>query len=313
MATIWDILGLDGPTDDLKAIKSAYARKLKVTRPEDDPNGFMQLRDAHDRALGYAHNDLAKFAPNEAVVNNIQQTEILGSNIETTSEHDFSDQLEAEANGFNYEQLVEIITRDREAEHKQKFEHRDRMRQRIIQVLDSPWNSTSLKAWSELFDHPDLETIDAESDFTELLKHTLLEYFGFFDSDPKKHNRNKKSPVITKEVGEYIFWRTGWNRNQFEFYDVFFDTDIIFLAKDFGLGPEMHGDEEFINVATLSENEKTSLFYQRLGFCLCFLAAGFGILLFQGMNFSVFLTVLAGALIFRGIQMWYILVRDHWN
>jgi len=45
------ILGLDAPPKTRKAIKLAYSKKLKVTRPEDDPEGFMLLRDAHDYAL----------------------------------------------------------------------------------------------------------------------------------------------------------------------------------------------------------------------------------------------------------------------
>lgn|GEM_PF-2850019 len=54
MSSPWKTLGLPGPTSDLKAIKRAYAAKLKVTRPQDDPEGFMALREALDRAKQYA-------------------------------------------------------------------------------------------------------------------------------------------------------------------------------------------------------------------------------------------------------------------
>lgn len=52
--SIWERLGLDGPTRDIKAIKRAYSKAVKHTRPEEDPEGFMALRKAYDAAQRYA-------------------------------------------------------------------------------------------------------------------------------------------------------------------------------------------------------------------------------------------------------------------
>lgn len=46
----WDILGIDA-TDDKKAVKRAYSKKLKNTRPDDNAAGYQILREAFDWAI----------------------------------------------------------------------------------------------------------------------------------------------------------------------------------------------------------------------------------------------------------------------
>ncbi|MDR9856648.1 hypothetical protein RJP21_23885 [Paenibacillus sp. VCA1] len=51
--TIWDRLGIR-PTHDVKAIKRAYAKQLKIHHPEEDPQGYQALREAFDAAVSLA-------------------------------------------------------------------------------------------------------------------------------------------------------------------------------------------------------------------------------------------------------------------
>ena len=62
MDDIWSILGLD-PTEDISAIKRAYALKSRTCHPEEDQEGFLRLRQAYQAALGYAEGRIAPAPP----------------------------------------------------------------------------------------------------------------------------------------------------------------------------------------------------------------------------------------------------------
>ena len=49
----WALLDI-APTEDAAAIRRAYARKLRLTRPDEDPEGFQRLVQARDAALNEA-------------------------------------------------------------------------------------------------------------------------------------------------------------------------------------------------------------------------------------------------------------------
>ena len=62
MDDIWSILGLE-PTRDVSTIRRAYAQQTKVCHPEEDPEGFMRLREAYQAALAWAEGTAAPEPP----------------------------------------------------------------------------------------------------------------------------------------------------------------------------------------------------------------------------------------------------------
>lgn len=55
MYDIWSILGIE-PTTNKKKIQQAYADKIKIYHPEDDPEGFQRLKEAYRSAIAYTKN-----------------------------------------------------------------------------------------------------------------------------------------------------------------------------------------------------------------------------------------------------------------
>lgn len=64
MDTIWMILGLE-PTKDIAAIKRAYAQKATICHPEENPQGFLELRNAYQAAMDYAEGGTESFAKSD--------------------------------------------------------------------------------------------------------------------------------------------------------------------------------------------------------------------------------------------------------
>ncbi len=73
--TYWKILGLD-ETADLRAIKRAYATKLKTNKPDEDPEGFKALHAAYKSATLYAKHNHASETQDAATSQQAPQPDV---------------------------------------------------------------------------------------------------------------------------------------------------------------------------------------------------------------------------------------------
>lgn len=194
----WTALGLEGPTRDLRVIKKAYALKLKGTRPEDDPEGFMRLREALEEAKRLSQS------PNRP------ETDLPFSGLGLGTEHGEDERSRAD---------IEISTseiHDRDAEPELIREYspiktrEEIWRDKIIQIIESPWKRGSVESWRALFDDEEFASIDVSQDFKTVFRETLLDYFGYFNDDQERHNQSRERPLINNQIGTFIFEEMGW-------------------------------------------------------------------------------------------------------
>ncbi len=236
MATIWEILDLEGPTTDEKVIKKAYAARLRIVRPDEDQTGFMALRDAFERARTYARIHAEEIdtdrifeasRPQEAAPP--QSTE----NTEGASKFEYSEDYVPEeqvpvffddAADFNF---VEMEGLSPEEEAEQDFH--DQMREKIAAIIRSPWTINSEHAWDELFAIPELEFIDVETRFQRILRTSLLAMAGFFGQEDGDKVLKMK-PAIAAHIFHRMDWMDPSGLSDMERHELYWLSDKLGLT-----------------------------------------------------------------------------------
>ncbi len=147
---IWLELGID-ETLDKRKIKRAYAAKLKINNPEDDPESFQILRDAYENALYYSEH--------------------------ASQENDFNTERETEQKiQDNYKNkslnIFDHITADTEVQKKVQPTEKDDVSE-IIQSSDFDTNLEENQANVYLTDIEEALTLSDESIAIDKLKFAM--------------------------------------------------------------------------------------------------------------------------------------------
>lgn len=173
MSSWWDILDIKRDAD-LRSIKSAYAKKLKTIHQEDDPEAFMELREAYEDAQGYLHYAKSDSYQSERQIH------------VTTASHKSKTDL---------------------APHVEKDETLAPALPTILDdvkaLMKNPWGANNLDKWNEIFDDERVEAIDDFTDFEQDLMYYLVELYSESTKAPPR-------PILSLPVAELIFERFRW-------------------------------------------------------------------------------------------------------
>lgn len=215
-------LGLDAPPEDRKTVKRAYSRKLKQTRPEDDPEGFMALRDAHDtalRMLAHQAEDAAWEAQQASEVIDDAGVEIP----DTPSEQglSYSDMLpdpEPETPSPTGYAIGPSPSLDAPAQFNAPFNQEPEaprtppLLQDIIDLF-SHKRHNDREGWNQLFRQARQLDIDDYVDFEALLMEEVLRFHGYYDPETPHFDQPEKLPQkLSPSIAASLFKTMSWDQ-----------------------------------------------------------------------------------------------------
>lgn len=225
MSSPWNILGLNGPTDDLREIKKAYAKKLKTTRPDDDPAAFMALREALEKAQGHAYyqHHIQAHSQSKDSDEDVETdtSELIKPILEETETPATIDDADAVAD--------DVILMDTH-QHPAPKDKVDGVMDDLHRLMQDPFGRTDTKRWTKLLGDKRLEAIDDANDFEDAFLYYLLDNFGYFDGNTAKHNQNRSPKPITSFVATHIFNEMGWRDSLSR--PLYIQDQLIWLKRD---------------------------------------------------------------------------------
>ncbi|WP_125721594.1 J domain-containing protein [Pseudoalteromonas rubra] len=139
----WDVLGIE-PGADKKTIKRAYTSKLKLCKPDEDPEGFQLLRAAYDEALAQLEEQ-----PQQRVKLGAEEVPPVQTIEQVTPQNNPPEVLPDITVQPHIEPVqTHVSAPDEGAQEMQAFE------KELTELLDNAYRRNQQGAWQLLIEHP---------------------------------------------------------------------------------------------------------------------------------------------------------------
>lgn len=195
--TCWDELQL-APTQDVRAIKKAYAVLLKQNRPDDNPQGFQRLYAAYQDALAWAENQIENIdehAGNVSPAPADLATSLPPDDHATPQPaHELSQPSEADAWESYLDQQWDILVNQ------------------VEERLADPQRRNDTGAWQFLMESEALLDIDFKAAFAMRFLQRLLELF----QEQRDEDVALIEPGLIRHLNQWFWWSE--RRHHYEDY-----------------------------------------------------------------------------------------------
>ncbi|KEQ27460.1 J domain-containing protein [Paenibacillus tyrfis] len=174
---MWEILGID-PTHEVSAIKKAYAAKLKIHHPEDDPAGYQQLREAYDQAIKLAkrqQKQTSRSNEEPEVFETLDVRQEDGSEAEDIAEHEEDELYDEDDGPLRIPRMVVWQEQDKERDDPEsRAEH---FMERVEDLYGKFPSRIDPNQWAELLNSDVVWNINLQSGISSRLLDFLEEHY----------------------------------------------------------------------------------------------------------------------------------------
>lgn len=190
----FELLGLERTSATEADVRKAYAQRLKVTRPEDDREGFIALRAAFELARQEAR--WREQYPDDAA----QEDEQDGGD-ESHSGRRADDATESLADTPPTEDTLSVHT------HPASLDERiDEAMEQLIQALTAPWGPPRTTDLAALLDAQGLDSIDEYQALRWRVRLMLCEATGYYRQHEKVQIPDWLTLRVLNELENHFNW-----------------------------------------------------------------------------------------------------------